>query len=202
MRIPDHLTCLLRTLYAGQEATVRTVHGTTDWFQIRKVCHPLLLPPSVFPSIKVFSNESVLRIRWPKYWSFHCSISPSNEYSELISFRFDWLDLLAVQETLKRLLQHRGSKASVLQCSVFFVVQFSHPYMTTGKTTFAMTSMFSWQNGRVGLYWCMPTLHISFPFTHMVTWCSKEQCIKRNLMHLMGATGKDSLFFLRWCNVL
>ena len=95
---------------------------------------PLLLPPSIFPSIRVFSNESVLRIRWQKYWSFRFSISLSNEYSGLISFRMDWLDLLAVQGTLKSLLQHHSSKASILQCSVFFIVQFSHSYMTTGKT--------------------------------------------------------------------
>ena len=96
--------------------------------------HPLLLPPSVFPSIRVFSHQSVLRIRWPKYWSFSFSISPSNEYSGLISFRIDWLDLLAVRGTLKSLLQHHSSKASMLQCSAFFIVQLSHPYMTTGKT--------------------------------------------------------------------
>ena len=98
------------------------------------LCHPLLLPPSIFPSIMGFSNESVLHIRWPKYWSFSFRISPSNEYSGLISFRMDWLDLLAVQGTLKSLLKHHSPKASVLQCSVFFVVQLSHPYMTTGKT--------------------------------------------------------------------
>ena len=98
------------------------------------LCRPLLLPPSIFPSIRVFSNESVLRIRWPKYWSFSFSISPSNEYSGLISFRMDWLDLLAVQGTLKSLLQHHISKASILRRSVFFMVQLSHPYMTTGKT--------------------------------------------------------------------
>ena len=95
-------------------------------------CRPLLLLPSVFPSIRVISNELVLHIRWPKYWSF--SSSPFNEYSGLISFRMDWLDLLAVQGTLKSLLQHHGSKASILQCSAFFMVQFSHPCMTTGKT--------------------------------------------------------------------
>ena len=98
-------------------------------------CHPLLLLPSIFPSIRVFSNESVLRIPWPKYWSFSFSISPSNEYSGLISFRMDWLDLLAVQGTLKSFLQNHSSKASILQCSAFFMVQLSHPYMTTGKTT-------------------------------------------------------------------
>ena len=99
--------------------------------------HPLLsflLPPSVFPSIRVFSNESALRIRWPKYWSFSFSISSSNEYSGLISFRMDWFDLLAVQGTLKSLLQHHSSKASILLCSAFFIVRLSHPYMTTGKT--------------------------------------------------------------------
>ena len=97
------------------------------------LCHPLLLH-SIFPSIRVFSNESVLRIRWPKYWSFSFSISPSNEYSGLISFRTDWFDPLTVQGTLKSLLQHHSSKASILQCSAFFKVQLSHPYETTGKT--------------------------------------------------------------------
>ena len=98
------------------------------------LCRPLLLSPSIFPSIKVFSNESALRIRWPKYWSLSFSMSPSNEYSGLISFRIDSLDLLAVQGTLKSLLQHHSSKASILQRSAFFIVQFSHSYMTTGKT--------------------------------------------------------------------
>ena len=98
------------------------------------LCRPLLLLPSVFPSIRVISNKSALHIRWPKYWSFSFSISPSNEYSELISFRMDWLDLLAVQGTLKSLLQHHSSKASILWHSAFFIVQLSHPYMTTGKT--------------------------------------------------------------------
>ena len=96
--------------------------------------HPLLLPPSIFPSIRVFSNESALCLRWPKYWSFSFSISPSSDYSELISFRMDWLNLLAVQGTPKNLLQHHSSKASILSCSAFFIVQFSHPYMITGKT--------------------------------------------------------------------
>ena len=98
------------------------------------LCHPLLLLPSVFLSIRVFSNQSVLFIRWPKDWSFSFSISPSNEYLGLISFRIDWLDLLAVQGTLKSLLQHHSPKASVLRCSAFFIVQLSHPYVTTGKT--------------------------------------------------------------------
>ena len=97
------------------------------------LCHSLLLP-SVFPSIRVFSNESVLHISWPKYWCFSFSISPSSEYSGLISFRIDWLDVLAVQGTLKSLLQHHSSKASILQRSAFFIVQLSHPYLTTGKT--------------------------------------------------------------------
>ena len=98
------------------------------------LCHPLLLPPSIFSSIRVFSNESVLPIRWPKDWSFSFSISPSNEYSGLISFSMDWFDLLVVQGTLKSLLQHYSSKASILQCSAFFIVQLSHPYVTVGKT--------------------------------------------------------------------
>ena len=110
------------------------VHQVSDAIQLS---HPLLspsLPPSIFPSIRVFSNESVLRIRWPKYWSFSFSISPSSEYSGLISFRMDWLDLLAVQGTLESLLQHHSSTASILGHSAFFIVQVSHPYMTTGKT--------------------------------------------------------------------
>ena len=98
------------------------------------LCHPFLFPPSIFPSIRVYSNESVLHVRWPKYWSFSFSISPSNEYSGLISFRMDWLDLFAVQGTLKSLLQHHSSKASILQCSALYIVQISHPNMTTEKT--------------------------------------------------------------------
>ena len=99
------------------------------------LCRPLLLLPSIFPRIKVFSNESALHIRWPKYWSFRFNISPSNEHPGLSSFRMDWLDLLAVRGTLKSLLQHHSSKASIFRCSVFFIVQLSHPYMTTGKNT-------------------------------------------------------------------
>ena len=98
------------------------------------LCCPLLLLPSIFPSIRVFSNESAFHIRWPNYWSFSFNISPSNEQPGLISFRMDWLDLLEVQGTLKSLLQHHSSKESILQCSAFFIVQLSHPYMTTGKT--------------------------------------------------------------------
>ena len=98
------------------------------------LCSPLLLPPSIFPSIRIFSSESVLCKRWPKYWSFSFSISPSNEHPGLISFRMNWLDPLAVQGTLKSLLQYHSSKSSILQCSAFFTVQLSHPYMTTGKT--------------------------------------------------------------------
>ena len=107
------------------------------------LCQPLLLPPSIFPSIKVFSKESVLPIRWPKCWSLSFSNSPSNDYLGLISFRMDWLDLLAVQGTLKSLLQHHSSKASILQCSAFFIVQLSHPYMTTVKTIALTRQTFS-----------------------------------------------------------
>ena len=98
------------------------------------LCHPVILLPSIFPSVRVFSNESTLHIRWPKYWSFSFNISPFNEHPELISSRMDWLDLLAIQGTLKSLFQHHSSKASILWCSAFFIVQLSHPYMTTGKT--------------------------------------------------------------------
>ena len=116
------------------DLTQTQVHRVIDASSHLILCHPLLLPSSIFPSIRVFSYESVLCIRWPKYWSFSFSISPFNEHSGLISFRMDWLDLLGVQGTLKSLLQHHSSKASILRCSAFFVVQLSHPYMTTGKT--------------------------------------------------------------------
>ena len=114
------------------ESTQTHVHWVNDAILI--LCRPLLLLPSIFPSIRVFSNESALRIRWPKYWSFSFNISPSNEHSGLISFRMDWLDFLAVQGTLKSLLQPHSSKVSILRRSAFFIVQLSHPYMTTGKT--------------------------------------------------------------------
>ena len=111
-------------------------------------CHPLLLPPSVFPSLRVFSNESVLHIRWPMYWSFSFNISPSNEHPGLISFRMDWLDLLAVQGTLKSLQQH-SSNASILRCSAFFMVQLSHLYMTTGKTIVLTRRTFVGSGGKL-----------------------------------------------------
>ena len=110
------------------------VHWVCDAIQPSHPCHPLLLPPSIFSSIRVFSNESALQIRWPKYWSFSFNVSPSNEHPGLISFRMDRLDRLEVQGTLKSLLQHHSSKASFLLCSAFFIVQLSHPHMTTGKT--------------------------------------------------------------------
>ena len=113
------------------------------------LCCPLFLLPSIFPSFRIFSNKAVLCIRWPKFWSFSFSISPSNELSGLISFRMDWLDLLAVQGTLKSLLQHHSSKASILQCSAFFMIQLSHPYMTTGKTIALTRWTFE---GRTGLH--------------------------------------------------
>ena len=128
----DHSTPDLPVRHQLPEFTQTPVHRVGDAIQ---PAHPLsspLLPPSVFPSIRVFSNESTRRMRWPKYWNFSFSISPSNQYSKLISFRMDWLDLLAVQGTLKS-LQHHSSKASILQRSAFFVVHLSHPYMTTGK---------------------------------------------------------------------
>ena len=111
------------------ELTQTHVHRVGDAI----LCHSLLFPPSIFPSIRFFSNKSVLPIRWPKYWSFSFSISPSNEYSELNFFRIDWFDHLAVEGTLRSLLQHHNSKASILWCSAFFILQLSHPYMTTGK---------------------------------------------------------------------
>ena len=117
------------------EFTQTRLHWVCDAIHHLILCHPLLLLPSIFPSIRVFSNESALPSRWPKYWSFSFNISPSNEYSGMISFRMNWLDLLAVPGTLKSLLQHHSSKVSILRHSAYFIVQISHPYMTTGKTT-------------------------------------------------------------------
>ena len=125
------------------------------------LCHPLLLPPSILPSIRVFSSESVLHIRWPKYWSFSFSISPSNEHPGLISFRMDWLDLLAVQGTLKSLVQHHSSKASILWRPAFFIVQLSHPYMTTGKTI-ALTRCTFVDKVKSLLFNMLPRLVIAF----------------------------------------
>ena len=142
-------------------------------------CHLPLLR-SIFPSIRVFSNESVLCIRWPKYWSLSFSINPSNEYSGLISFRMDWFDLLAVQETLKSLLQHHSSKASVLLHSAFFIVQFSHPYMMTGKNialtrwTFVGKEM-SLQHIKIGRIYPITSFHgLSFPFPYLLTTCPNK----------------------------
>ena len=141
------LSCVTLSVTPWTAAVLASLSFTNSWSLLKlksmesvmlsnhlMLCHPLLLLPSLFPSIRVVSSESVLHIRWPKYWSFSFSIGPSNEYSRLISFRIDWLDLLAVQGTLKSLLQHHSSKASILQCSAFFMVQLSHPNMTTGKT--------------------------------------------------------------------
>ena len=120
---------------SAQTQSIKSVMPSTPLI----LCRPLLLLPSIFPSVRIFSNESVLRIRWLKYWNFSFSTSPSNEYSGLISFRIDWFDLLAVQGTLKSLLQHHSSKASVLWCSVFFIIQLSYPYMITGKAIALIT---------------------------------------------------------------
>ena len=130
----NHSTPGLPVHHQLLESTQTHIHWISDAIQ---TSHPLSSPflsPSIFPSIRVFSNESTLWIRWPKYWSFSFNISPSSEHPGLIFFRMDWLDLLAVQGTLKSLLQHHSTKASILQCSAFFIVQLSHPYMTTGKT--------------------------------------------------------------------
>ena len=154
------------------------------------LCRPLLLLPSIFPSIRVFSNESVLCIRWLKYWSFSFSTSPSNEHQRLISFRMDWLDLLAVQGTLKSLLQHHLSKASILQCSAFFTVQLSHPYMTTGKTmaltrrTFVgkvMSLLLNMLSGLVITF--LPRSKHLLNFTAVVTICSDFGSLKNKYSH-------------------
>ena len=132
------------------------------------LCHPLLLPPSIFPSIRVFSNESALHIRWPKYWRFSFSISPSNEHPGLISLRIDWLDLLAVQGTLKSLLQHHSRKASILRCSAFFTVQLSRPYMTTGKAIALTSRTFV---GKV------MSLLLSKPYRLVITFLPRSKCL-------------------------
>ena len=126
----DHLTFLGSDMSLPKLMSIKSVMPSNHLI----LCHSLLFLPSIFPSIRVFSSESVLHIRWPKYWSFIFNINPSNEYSGLISLRIDWLDLPVVQQTLKSLLQHHSSKASILLHSAFFIVQLSHPYMTTGKT--------------------------------------------------------------------
>ena len=154
------------------------------------LCSPLLLLPSIFPSIRVFSNKSVLHIRWPKYCSFHLSISPSNEYSRLISFRMDWLEFLAVLGTLKSLLQHHSSKASILRCSTFFIVQLSHPCMTTGKTitltrwTFVvkvMSLLFNMLSRLVITF--LPRSKVSFNFMAAVTICSDFGATHNKVYH-------------------
>ena len=150
---PSHVQLFVNPRTAARQASLS---NTNSWNLLKLrfielvmpsnhliLCRPLLLP-SIFHRIRVFSNESVFCIRWPKYWSFSFSISPSNEYSGLISFRIDWLDLLAVQGTLKSLLQHHSSKASVIQCSAFFIVQLSHLHITTGKTIALTRWTFSW----------------------------------------------------------
>ena len=140
---------------------------------------PLLLLPSVFLSIRVFSNESALHIRWPKYWSFSFSISPFNEYSGLISFRMDWLDLLAGQGTLKSLLQHHGSKASILRCSAFFIVQLSHQYVTTGKTI-ALTRQTFVGKGMSLLFNMLSRLVMTFvprSKCHLISWLQSPSAL-------------------------
>ena len=140
-----HSCATLATLWTAARQALLSITNSRSWLKLMSIelvmpsshlilCHPLFLLPSIFPSVRVFSNESTLCIRWPHYWSFSFNISPSNEQPGLISFRMDWLDLLAVQGSLKSLLQHHSSKASILQCSAFFIVRLSHPYMITGKT--------------------------------------------------------------------
>ena len=143
VQLPSCVQLLMTPWTAAHQASLSIIYSWSllKFTSIKSVvpsnhlilCHPLLLSPSIFPNIRIFSSESVLLIRWPKYWGFSFNISPSNEYSGLISLRMDWLDLLAVQGTLKSLLQHHSSKASIFLCSAFFIVRLSHPYMTTGK---------------------------------------------------------------------
>ena len=158
------------------------------------LCRPLL-PPSIFPSIRIFSNESVLRIRCPKYWSFSSSISHSNDYSGLISFRMDWLDRLAVQGTLKSLLQHHSSKASILQCSAFFIGQLSHPYMTTGKTI-ALTRQTFVGNVLSLLFNMLPRLTIAFlPRSRrlLISWLQSPSAVILEPQKIKSATVSPSI---------
>ena len=159
------------------------------------LCHPLLLLPSIFPNIRVFSNESALCIRWPKYWSFSFNISPSNEYSGLIPFRMDWLDLLAFQGTLKSLLQHHSSKASILQCSAFFMVQLSHPYMTTDKTIALTTWTFD-GNVKSLLYNMLSRLVLTFiPRSKhlLISWLQSPSAVILESKKLKSATVSPSI---------
>ena len=152
------------------------------------LCRPLLLLPSIFPNIRVFSNESALHIRWPKYWSFSFNINPSNDYSGLISFRMDWLDLLAVQGTLKSLLQHHSSKASILLCPAFFIVQLSHPYMTTGKTI-ALTRRSFFGKVMSLLFNMLPRLVITFlPRSLLISWLQSSSAVILELKKVKSAT--------------
>ena len=177
------------------------------------LCRPCLLLPSLFPSLRVFSNESTLHMRWPKYWSFSFSISPSNEYSGLISFRMDWLDLLAVQGTLKSLLQHHNSKASILQCSAFVMVQLSHPYMTSRKTialtrqTFVgkvMSLLFNMLSRLVISF--SSKEQVSFNFMAVVTICSDFGVQENKVCHcfhcfpiyLHEVMGPDAMILVIW----
>ena len=166
------------------------------------LCHPLLLLPSVFPSIRVFSNESALRIRWPKYWSFNCNISPCNEHPGLISFRKDWVDLLAVQGTLKSLLQHHSSKVSILWCSGFFIVQLSHPYMTTGETTALIRQTFF---GKVMsmLFNMLSRFHIAFlPKSNhlLILWLKSPSTMILEPKKIKSTTAStfSLLFAMKW----
>ena len=166
------------------------------------LCCPLLLMASVFPSIRVFSNGSALHIRWPKHWSFHFSISPSSEYSGLISFMMDWFALLAVQGTLRSLLQHHSSKASSLQCSAFFRVQLSHPYMTTGKTIALTIQTFV---GRVLflLFNMLSRLVIAFPLKNkclLISWLQSPSTVILELKKIKSVTFPllPHLFVMKW----
>ena len=140
-------------------------------------CYPLLLPPSIFPSIRVFSSESVLHIRWPKYWSFSFNISPSNEYSGLISFRIDWLDLLAVHGTLRSLLQQHSSKASILRHSALFIVQLLHPYMTTGKTIALTRRTFVGKVMSLLLICCLGCLFLPRSKRLLISWLQSPSTV-------------------------
>ena len=186
----NHSTSGLPVHHQLLESTQTHVHCVSDAIQPSHPLLPLLLLPSIFPRIRVFSNESALRVRWPKYWRFSFNISPSNEHPGLISFRMDWLDLLAVQGTLKSLLQHHSSKVSVLQRSAFFIVQLSHPYMTTGKTialtrrTFVGKVMFL-------LFNMMSRLVITFLLRnkhHLMSWLQLPSAVILELREIKSAT--------------
>ena len=198
----NHSTPSLPVHHQLLESTQTHVHWVGDAIQPSLLCYPLLFLPSIFPSIRVFSNESAFCIRWPKCWSFSLNISPSNEHPGLISFRMDWLDLVSVQGTLKSLLQHHSSKASILWRSVFFIVQLSHPYMTTGKTI-ALTRQTFVDKVMSLLFNTLSRLVITFlPRSKhlLISWQQSPSAVILEPRKIKSATVSSFPIYLPWSN--